>query len=168
MTPDSDTRTDLVNAGKKALDLLARREHSTFEIVEKLRARGFSDEIISVVVEDLQNRNYLSDRRFAETFVEQRLRKGRGERSIRADLNRRGINAEDTREALVNHASAWSDLAISTLLRKIPDGFELPEDRSEAYRLKAKYSRFLQSRGFSTEQIKTALAALPREKTGIE
>jgi len=154
----------LAEAGKKALDLLARREHSTHEMGEKLRRRGFEDDVIDVVIADLHDRNYLSDSRFAETFVEQRLRKGHGERSIRSGLTQRGISTDEIRAALAATTTDWSGLAIDVLARKLPAGFSLPSNREEAYRLKARYARFLQGRGFSSGQIRTALETLPTER----
>lgn len=59
----------------KAIDLLSRREHSTFELTNKLRLRDFSKSEIEATLPLLKEKNYLNDRRFTEMFIITRLRK---------------------------------------------------------------------------------------------
>lgn len=75
-----------------ALRLLARREHSRFELTMKLRQRRVDARVIEDVLDDFEDKGWLSDDRFAEVFVRQRMDAGYGPLKILADLQQRGIN----------------------------------------------------------------------------
>ena len=49
-----------------ALDLLARREHSGFELKQKLCVKNFASDEIAAVLEILKQKGFQSDERFAE------------------------------------------------------------------------------------------------------
>jgi len=81
--------TDLkpLDVRRAAMDLLARREHSRYEIAVKL-ARRFGDnpklfeqEVVKLTDEGLQ-----SDRRLAEAFIRARTNRGRGPVKIKMEL----------------------------------------------------------------------------------
>jgi SOS response regulatory protein OraA/RecX len=74
--------------------LLARREHARTELGRKLSQRGFSESLVGEVLDALEAENLLSDRRFTESFVEQRMARGQGPLKIRHELRERGISAE--------------------------------------------------------------------------
>lgn len=156
----SERRTQLLEAKKKALDVLSRREHTRLEISEKLAKYEYQDGIVDAVLEYLQTKNYQCDRRFAFAFAEQRAARGHGPHSIKASLSQRGVSSDDARDALENVSHNWTTLAVSVLRKKIPTGKTLSSERATAYKEKAKYARFLQSRGFSSAQINVALETL--------
>ena len=60
---------------KKALEYLARREHSSKELYLKLYQKGFSKEIINTQLNNLKDENSLSDKRFATQFIISRQRR---------------------------------------------------------------------------------------------
>lgn len=60
---------------KKAIELLSYREHSSFELSNKLKQRDFTREEIDSTLTRLKDNNYLNDRRFTEVFIISRLRK---------------------------------------------------------------------------------------------
>jgi regulatory protein len=53
----------------KAMDLLARREHSVKELLKKLSDRFEEPELIIKVVDQLAQDNLVSNSRFAEMYV---------------------------------------------------------------------------------------------------
>ncbi|MGC9313958.1 MAG: hypothetical protein ACP5IA_14825, partial [Sediminispirochaetaceae bacterium] len=53
----------------KSLQLSARRDHARYEMVLKLRQRGFSDSIINRALDKLQSLGIIDDRRFAESWL---------------------------------------------------------------------------------------------------
>ncbi|HVJ31411.1 MAG TPA: regulatory protein RecX, partial [Gammaproteobacteria bacterium] len=71
---------------RTALELLARREHSRRELTRKLAARGFSDDVVSPVLDKLERTGALADARFTDSFVRSRIGKGQGPQRIRAEL----------------------------------------------------------------------------------
>jgi regulatory protein len=80
-----------------ALRLLTRREHSTKELSDKLKQKGFPQEEISDVIESCQRLNLQSDQRFTEHYVRWRIRQGYGPLKISHELRVRGIGKKNVR-----------------------------------------------------------------------
>ena len=57
---------DFATIYNKSLDLLSRREHSAFELIQKLKNRYGSSKLINDAIIRLQESNLLDDQRFAE------------------------------------------------------------------------------------------------------
>ncbi|MCK4587261.1 MAG: regulatory protein RecX [Gammaproteobacteria bacterium] len=168
---------------KKAMDLLARREHAIEEMRQKLRAalkkkvffakkaasqkmEGFEDSCFSEndhndddvvmalekVIDDLQGEGLLSDERFTEAFVRYRQNNGHGPMRIQTELRERGVSEKIQ--------AAWLDFADPQWIEQVAQvrskrfGDNLPGD----YKERARQARFLQYRGFTTDQIKQTLA----------
>ncbi len=139
----------------KAMDLLARREHSVFELRAKLVAREFEPDAIDTAIDSLVREGLISDDRFAAAFVASRVRRGQGPIRIRGELRQRGV-AEGLIDTNMDAADAdWIGLARSVREKKFGPA------RSLAYRDRARQSRFLQHRGFSTDQIRAAFGDDP-------
>ena len=136
---------------RRAMDLLARREHSRLEIERKLAARAFDDEIVGDVLDELEHEGLLSVERFAQSFVEARYAKGQGPHRIRRELAERGIEASGN--YVDDPRFDWDGLARKTRIKRF--GRELPTDFGE----KARQMRFLEYRGFGHEQIRRALSS---------
>ncbi len=107
------------SAYQTALDLLSRRDHFRFEMVEKLRQREFSPADIDEAVARCEEFGLLNDERVAQRFVELRaVDRGWGPHRLAAELRRRGMAAEDA-----NRASRLSgellERSLRTALRKI-------------------------------------------------
>ena len=77
-----------------AVSLLSRRDHSVKEITDKLTQKGYG-QYASYVAEKLAEQGYLSDERFAETYVRELLNlKNYGKKRIRQELIRKGISRD--------------------------------------------------------------------------
>ena len=134
-----------------ALELLARREHSRRELVRKLGARGFPDDVIAPVLDELERTGALANARFTDSFVRSRIAKGQGPQRIRAELTQRGIADAEAADGLRAADVDW--LATIRAVRAKRFGPELPRDYAE----RARQARFLQYRGFDSAQIRAAL-----------
>ena len=143
MSEKPDTPAELKT---RALRLLVRREHSRVELVRKLLPHAESEAAVNAVVDLLQSKKQLSDERFAEERARSLSRKY-GAAMIRQDLKERGVAEE-----IVARVSADGDLerARAILSRK----YRQPATAREEL---AKRARFLQSRGFSYEVIRSVL-----------
>jgi len=141
------TRTSIKDL---ALAALARREHSRVELARKLAAKGFAQESIEPVLDELEIAGYLDQQRFVESYL--RSHAGRGPLRARAELRQHGVDAEQASECLDLGEYHWVTQAC--LAREKKFGPLPPHDAKE----KAKQIRFLQYRGFSLEQIRLALA----------
>lgn len=133
------------------MDLLARREHSILELRRKLRKRDMSGELVEQALLDLVEDGLLHEGRFAESFVSSRITKGQGPLRIRADLSERGVRESLIEQALAESECDWFELAAQVRLKRF--GSDVPRD----FPGKAKQSRFLQYRGFTSDQIRSAV-----------
>ena len=150
---DEDRFSDPIEARKKAMDYLARREHGRGELLDKLTRFGFDADVADDAVAQLVEDGLQSDARFAEAFVSARINQGKGPVRIRADLRERGLSGSAIDLALEEADEDWYALARDVRLKKFG-----PDTPSE-YRDKAKQMRFLQSRGFEPDQIQAAVSA---------
>lgn len=136
-----------------AMDWLSRREHTLAELKFKLAAREFADEEIEATVAALADEGLASDQRFAESLVAARTRRGQGPVRIRVEMERKGVSADLIRIQLDQAGHDW--IARASEVRSKRFGDAAPAD----YREKTRQARFLQYRGFSSEQIRAVLAA---------
>ncbi len=140
----------LSDARCAALAMVARREYTQALLTEKLLGKGFSSEDVKVVVDDLLADNYINDARFAEMFVREAKRLGRGPLRIERDLQQKGIQKDVLQECLQADEQVWLELARQTRARRFGDSIP------EKYALKAKQMRYLQRQGFHNWQIQQA------------
>lgn len=132
---------------RKAMDLLARREHSVAELRRKLLAKGYAPLTVDEQLQNLEQENLLSDRRFTESYVNFRSKKGFGPLRIEQELKEKGISSELQQEYLDNK-DYWRNIAKEVREKRF--GSTVPKD----YKDKAKQLRFLQYRGFGHEQLR--------------
>ena len=135
----------------RAMDLLARREHSRLELERKLLARSYSQAPIDQVLDALESEGLLAEGRFVESFIRSRVSKGQGPTRIRAELLQRGIEESAAQAGLQEANLDWASLAAQAWQKRF--GPHAPGDFKE----RARQARFLQYRGFEMEQINAAL-----------
>ena len=138
-------------ARRAALALLAGRDFSRHELASRLLRKGHAAPAVETVVAGLVQEGLLREERYVEHFVTQHAGRGRGPARIRMELREKGVDAELIDQALDAGAADWVRAARDARRRKF--GASPPAD----YRERAKQARFLQYRGFSSEQIRAAL-----------
>lgn len=136
---------------KKAMGLLMRREHAVAELQKKLNAKDYDVDIVSEVVEQLAKEGLVSDARFTEAFVRYRRNNGRGPQRIQSELRERGVNEKIQDSFLDIGDPQWFEQAAQVRSKRFGD--ELPDDFKE----RARQARFLQYRGFTSDQIREVL-----------
>jgi regulatory protein len=125
-----------------AVRMLARREYSRAELVQRLVQRGAARAEVDRVLAELERLGYLSDARFASTVVHQKA--GRyARRAIAHELKEKGVAPPAAREALAALDGA-DELAQAKALWQRRFG-ALPRDERE----KARQVRFLLARGYT-------------------
>ena len=126
------------------LKMLMRREHSRLELFQKLQTKGFDVDVVNDSISKLVEQNYQSDDRFSEEFIQMRFNQGKGPVRIASELKMRGLNTFDL------SVFDWFQLAKEIRQRKFGDLSSLD------FKETAKQKRFLQSRGFTLDQINQA------------
>ena len=149
---EEDRFANPVEARKKAMDYLARREHARAELFDKLTKAGFEPDTADAAIERLVEDGLQSDQRFAEAFVQSRISQGKGPVRIRAELRERGLAGPVVDVALEDAEPDWYGLARDVRLKKF--GEDAPRDFNQ----KAKQMRFLQYRGFEQDHIQAAVS----------
>jgi len=139
------------DAYQAALGMLARREHSCFQINKKLQQKGFAAELIKAAITKLCADGSLDDARFAEIYTRSLKAKGYGPLRIQHALKESGIKADLIDENIESQAYDWKQHAIQVREKRF--GVKLPNTPAE----KARQARFMQYRGFSFATIKDAL-----------
>jgi regulatory protein len=145
-----DRYEDRVYLRKTAMDYLARREHSVQQLTRKLTGRGFDEQLVEIAVAELVADGLLSDTRFAEAFVNSRVQRGSGPQKIRMELRERGVAAELVSLSIEAFDDQWWQRVREVREKKF--GSEQPGDFKE----RSRQMRFLQQRGFTSEQISAA------------
>jgi len=137
---------------ERALRLLARREHSRAELARKLEQAAFVASDIDSLLDEFEEKNWLSDHRFAESYVaDHRARSG----SIKLayELRQRGV-PDSIIEAVISDNRDSELSRAREIWRKKFDA--APENAAET----ARQIRFMQSRGFTSEVIRQTLSNL--------
>ncbi|MGB5600688.1 MAG: regulatory protein RecX [Thiothrix litoralis] len=134
-----------------AVRLLAQREHSRYELAQKVRQRCECDQAsLDQVLDKLQDMGYLDDARYAAAFIRSSISRGRGAQRISYELREHGVDNAIASQALAEADVDWHVLASEQREKKF--GREIPAD----YKERARQSRFLAGRGFYTDAIKAA------------
>lgn len=136
---------------EQALGLLARREHSQYELRLKLWRRGFEDDLVDEVISELRDEDLLSDARYAEAYVASRVSRGFGPIRIRGELQQRGVDEALAEDAVANADCDWEANAADQLRRRFGD--EPADDQRERQR----QYRYLANRGYASDHIRRVL-----------
>lgn len=134
------------NLRERALALLARREHSRAELTRKLGTAGFAREEIASLLDEFEAKNWLSDQRFAESYVADHRARA-GSIKLAYDLRQRGVMDADIESVLSDSHDSELDRAREVWKKKFGSP---PANMAE----KSRQIRFLQSRGFVAEVIR--------------
>ncbi|MCO7225970.1 recombination regulator RecX [Pleionea sp. CnH1-48] len=139
-------KTQPDSARHRAIGLLTRREHSRRELHQKLLQKGYVAEEIQLALDDLEQRNWLSDERFAESWIRYRAGRLYGPARIRMELKEKGVDSAIIDAAFAESEVDWIENAVRVREKKYRNA---PSDWKE----KAKQQRYLQYRGFSNDII---------------
>lgn len=136
----------------KAVAALAARERSRLGLFKKL-CETFKEEgdkeIIRSILDELEERKYLSDERYARIHVLTKSSRY-GDRKLQWELMRQGVDKETAEEAVRENEVSEYERAYALWSRKFGAP---PEDHKE----RARQVRFLASRGFSFKTIEKIL-----------
>ena len=154
-TPEKASVNDVPVLRRDAMDCLARREHSFYELQQKL-TKKFPDtdpELLHTIADKLRVEGLQSDARFAESYVRYRKSRGFAYLHIKADLSGRRVAEEVINQYLLVYETDWQSRADELVARKMRDQQAL----NYGSKLHRKLARFLESRGFAALQIRKAL-----------
>ncbi len=144
-----------------AMNGLARRAYSVYEMRTYLERRAEDKEAVKGVLHRLKELNYLDDARYARQFVRLHtdLRK-QGPFRIARDLRARGVPDRHIEEALAERSPESSESALvrERLVRRI----KLLRGPLDERRVASLYRSLLRA-GFSADTIRRELAAITKK-----
>ena len=132
-----------------AIRLVARREHTRLELTKKLIVRGFERGDVDTLLNDFEEKGWLDERRYIDIFL--RAKRCRyGSLKLIRELEVRGISRDLIEEVRPGIQSGELDAAQGVWQKRF--GVQ-PKNSTEL----AKQIRFMQSRGFEQEVIKSVV-----------
>jgi len=144
-----------------AFRYLSNRNHSTFELKNKLKKKGYDSSIIETVILYLVEKKYLNDYTFAQNFVNNRVeRRKEGVMKITAELYKKGIKREIISEvtaSIKEHPKNYNNALElgKSKLEKI-----LKRNELDVNKIKSKLFNFLKGRGFTSDVIFEVISKL--------
>ncbi len=138
---------------KLMMGLLARREHSKLELYQKMRVKGFDKEMIQFNVDEFAQSDWQSNQRYCEMILRSRVIKKHGPVKIKMELRQKGVSDIDIERCFdrsENEQIDWVMLCQSAWKKKYRGIAQSQNEKAQQY-------RFLQQRGFTVDQIKSAL-----------
>jgi len=151
-----------------ALGFLEARPRSAAEVRRRLTGAGYREELVAGAIERLAELGVLDDEAFARAWIESRDRaRPRGERALRSELFRKGIDRQLADDVLDQRATEQPDAdaaAARRVLERHANALARVADprarRQRAYALLARS-------GFDSETAVEAIAAtFPRDSEG--
>ena len=152
MPDEADLKKTVKQIRMKAMDLLARREHTLYELTQKLIQREFDEALIAETLQQLKHENLQSDERFTEQYIKMRRGRGYGPERIQQELMEKGVAESLIAEHLNFADDAWLSMAVDVKQKKFGEG-NIPEQYEE----RCKILKFLCYRGFTPSQANLAL-----------
>ena len=151
MSEEIISKSQYQQALNTAIRLLTRRDHTNFEIRQKLKQRRFSSEAIRAAVAECERLNYIDDERTARIFIGQLARRGFGFRRIPIELKKKGLQGRRIEDILEQQRAEIDEREIARrVLQKKMKSFERETDRKKR---RDKIYRFLDYRGFNRSII---------------
>lgn len=143
---------------EKAFEYLSFRPRSVAEMRDKLLSKGYPEDYVNQVIEELKNEKYLDDYDFALSWVEFRNQiRPSGRHVLKMELLKKGIDKaviEDVLEKMID-----KEEEIRLAKQAVSSRIKVYQSLSN-YEFKQKITAFLARRGFSWEIIKEVIKEL--------
>jgi len=143
-------KKEQLEAYKSAVRFLGIREHNEHELRDKLRQKNYDNIIIDDVIELLKHYDYLSEMRYAETFLRSRLKKGETPWLAAQKARQKGAEPMALKTALIDAEQSFEPWAAckEVLDKRDPAGLYRHDKR-----VWQRQMRYLQNKGYDTHTI---------------
>ena len=139
---------------QKLAALCSQAEHCTSEMKEKMTRWGVADDEQQRVIEYLVANRYVDDRRYARSFVNDKLKYNKwGPRKIEQALWMKHLDDSIRQEAL----NDVDDSDYIAVLRPLLQSKRRETKADSTYELNQKLFRYAVGRGFTSEQIRRVI-----------
>ena len=158
---DATLESEKKRAFEKANDYLAVRMHSKFEISQKLRTKGFSNDVIDATIKKLEEYNLINDEIFASELIRQN--QNLSKIMLKAKLQAKGVSSqviENSLSELGDSGELSSCLQVAEKLIKTLKSSQ----KSKKQQLIEKLSR----RGFGYDTIKKSIQIIENKSGKLD
>lgn len=139
---------------QKLSALCARAEHSSGEMLEKMRRWQLSEDARERVLDRLIDEKFVDDERFARLFVREKIRFDRwGRRKIEQALYQKGVASDISRRVL----DEVDDEAYVAELKKLIAAKRRSVQAESDYELRQKLTKYALGRGFDYNVIRQCI-----------
>ena len=139
---------------QKLSALCARAEHSSGEMLEKMRRWQLSEDARERVLDRLIDEKFVDDERFARLFVREKIRFDRwGRRKIEQALYQKGVASDISRRVL----DEVDDEAYVAELKKLIAAKRRSVQAQSDYEMRAKLTKYALGRGFGYNVIRQCI-----------
>lgn len=145
------------------LRLLSRRIYSRYEILKKLKNKGYTENIVSNLVLWLENKNYINDELFTEMWAQFRLQnKPIGSYKLNQELRLKGIKQDIIKKIIDKTYNEIDELTVArNIIRDKIVSAKIKNIRIDP----KKIYNFLLRRGFSGEVSRNIYNELKNKDT---
>ena len=130
--------------------LLKFRLRSEKELAQRLRQKGFSEELSQDTVSFLKNKQFIDDRVFAKGWIYSRLKRPFGLRRIKQELVEKGLDKETIAETF---AQVKEDYDEGSIVKRLAEQRFSRLKGVESIKAKQRVYAYLTRRGFSPDLI---------------
>ena len=139
---------------QKLSALCARAEHSSGEMLEKMRRWQLSEDAREWVLDRLIDEKFVDDERFARLFVREKIRFDRwGRRKIEQALYQKGVASDISRRVL----DEVDDESYVAELKKLIAAKRRSVQAESDYEMRAKLTKYALGRGFDYNVIRQCI-----------
>jgi regulatory protein len=132
--------------------LLSRRDYSAYELTKKGQEKGFEIQEITEVIQELQSKDYQSDRRLVESMIGS-YRGKYGKSVIKRKCREKGIAADVFEEMWQSQTEDEETGELDDLKAKVKRRYKIDNFLSIESKTKAKLWNYLQYRGFNPSEV---------------
>ncbi|HSX43843.1 MAG TPA: RecX family transcriptional regulator [Candidatus Saccharimonadales bacterium] len=142
----------LDKAYDRALNLIARRQRSRWELEDYLKRKDYDQDAIQIILNRLSERGYVNDKAFAEAWVSnRRLLKATSKLRLQQELRQKRVSDDIVQEVLEEDETNELDVLKELIERK---------RKQTRYQDDLKLMQYLVRQGYNYGDIKTALDEL--------
>ena len=138
----------------RALGLIRARDHTVFEISDKLKKEYYPESIIYQIIDEMKKQGFLNDRRFAENYISLYFA-SRSALVIKQKLLQKGIHKDVIEEEIERFSGenpeSEAELITKLLQTKYKRNITFTSEH-ERYKFMSKVYAFLMRKGFSYEK----------------
>lgn len=146
-----------VKATNYAMYLLSKKDRTKKEMIDKLKDKGFDEDIILYVLDKLSENNWINDETYCEKYINDKTKFLKyGVNKIKAKLYSKGVDKEIISKEIIKIDNNLEFENALTLAQKKLCSIK----EKDKYKIKAKISNHLITKGYSYDTIKKVFSKL--------